>query len=284
MAFDPIYATTGQFWVTYTTLTDEVLARYSVSDNPTRADPASAQIILQIPHPTTEHFGGQLQFGPDGYLYLSVGDGGYAPDTPSLNGQRLTVLLGKLLRLDVSGDTYKIPPDNPFIGQPEIRPEIWAYGFRNPWRFSFDRATNDIYIADVGEKDIEEINLQPAGSAGGENYGWNIFEGRLRYSEGPETGLTWPIFEVNHEVGFCAIIGGYVYRGTALPELAGAYLFSDYCTGQVWALSQNGSGDWMPRKLLDTPFQVTSFGEDAAGEVYVLGADGDVYQLSPLSP
>jgi glucose/arabinose dehydrogenase len=237
---------------------------------------------LQIPHSTSEHFGGQLQFGPDGYLYLSVGDGGYGLDTPSLNGQRLTVLLAKLLRLDVRGDTYEIPPDNPFVGRSDVRPEIWAYGFRNPWRFSFDRETQELYIADVGEKEIEEINLQPPQSTGGENYGWNIFEGHQRYSEGSETGITWPIFEVNHEVGFCAIIGGYVYRGSALPELVGAYLFSDYCTGQVWALSQNDAGTWLPRKLLDTPFQVTSFGEDASGEIYVLDASGKVHQLTTL--
>jgi glucose/arabinose dehydrogenase len=200
-----------------------------------------------------------------------------------LNAQRLDILLGKVLRLDVSSDVPQAPADNPFVGQAEAMPEIWASGLRNPWRFSFDRETHELYIADVGDTVLEEIDLQPAESAGGENYGWSIYEGTYKKRDEPDTGFTWPIFEVGHDVGFCAIIGGYVYRGAALPELTGKYIFGDYCTGQIWALTRNND-DWTIEKLIGTPFQITSFGEDASGEIYVLGAEGGVYQLAPPSP
>jgi glucose/arabinose dehydrogenase len=280
LAFHPDYESNAFFFVNYTDVNgDTVVARYSVSaDDPNRADPASAKILLQVDQPFANHNGGDLVFGPDGYLYIGLGDGGSAGD-PQGNGQTLSTLLGKLLRIDINnGDPYAIPPGNPFLGRPEVRPEIWAYGLRNPWRYAFDRATGDLYIADVGQNALEEINFQPAGSPGGENYGWNLYEGSRAYEGGPAEGLIMPVAEYSHAEG-CSVTGGYVYRGPGLPALDGVYLYGDYCSGQVWALYRTASG-WENTALFEAFFFISSFGEDEAGELYLLDhRGGAVYQL-----
>jgi len=281
LAFHPDYAANGLFFVNYTDVNgDTVVARYAVSaDDPSRADPASAKIILQVDQPFPNHNGGDLVFGPDGYLYIGLGDGGSGGD-PQGNGQNLNALLGKMLRIDVNhGDPYAIPPDNPFAGRAGARPEIWAYGLRNPWRYSFDRATGDLYIADVGQNAYEEVDFQPADSRGGENYGWNKYEGFHAYDGGATDGLTMPVAEYAHAVGGCSVTGGYVYRGPSLPALNGVYLYSDYCSGQVWALYRTASG-WENVALLNAFFLISSFGEDEVGELYLLDhGGGAVYQL-----
>ena len=284
VAFPPDFATSGLFYVNYTDrLGDTVVARYRLREgDPRQADPASEQKLLQIQQPAANHNGGQLQFGPDGYLYIGTGDGGAAGD-PWGNAQNLGVLLGKMLRIDVMGvETYNIPRDNPFLDQPGARPEIWAYGLRNPWRFSFDRATGDLYIADVGQNRYEEVDVQPADSRGGENYGWDVMEGSHCF-EPPEgcdsSGLVLPAIEYDHSGG-CSITGGYVYRGSRYPSLVGTYFFGDYCSGNVWGMRQDPSGQWTMALLLQTEINISSFGEDAEGELYVVGyRDGNIYRL-----
>ncbi len=282
VAFHPAYKTNDQFFIYYTRQPDGaiVIERYTVSkSDPNLADASSAHTILVISHSQApNHNGGQLQFGPDGYLYISIGDGGGQGDQHGSigNGQNRNALLGKLLRMDVTNqDTYAIPKDNPFST------EVWAYGLRNPWRFSFDRATNDLYIADVGQDTYEEVDLQPAASKGGENYGWRIMEGLHCYnpSQGcDQTGLVLPIVEYSHAVGGCAITGGYAYRGLQYPVLDGAYFFGDYCTGYIWSLQRNGD-QWLMTKQLESGLHISSFGEDVNGEVYVVDLDGAIYQL-----
>ncbi|HYT32045.1 MAG TPA: PQQ-dependent sugar dehydrogenase, partial [Thermoanaerobaculia bacterium] len=255
-AFHPHYATNGFFFVYYTRTAGNVtVARYTVSSgNPNLANPASGVVLLTIPHPTNaNHNGGQLQFGPDGFLYIGTGDGGSANDPPC-NAQRDDVLLGKLLRVDVdqnvgSSPFYGIPPSNPFLGAGLPLDEIWAKGLRNPWRFSFDRMTGDLYIGDVGQDEREEIDVQPRASAGGENYGWKIMEG-TRCGDGGSSGcpagvpachspvFQLPIFEYDHSSGDCSVTGGYVYRGSAFPNLSGVYFYGDYCTGKLWGSGQ----------------------------------------------
>jgi len=258
---------------------DTAVVRYSVSADPNRADPASAKVILQVNQPFANHNGGHLVFGPDGYLYIGLGDGGSGGD-PQGNGQNLNALLGKMLRIDIDhGDPYAIPLDNPFVGRSDARPEIWAYGLRNPWRYSFDRATGDLYIADVGQNAYEEVDFQPVDSQGGENYGWNKYEGFHQYGGGPTDGLTMPVAEYAHAIGGCSVTGGYVYRGPSLPALSGVYLYGDYCSGQVWALYRAAS-DWENVALLNASVLISSFGEDEAGELYLLDhGGGAVYQL-----
>src|SRR5712692_7743353 len=235
-AFHPQYGSNGFFYVNYTnTAGDTVIARYRVSVNPSVADPNSAVILLTIAQPFDNHNGGQLQFGPDGYLYIGMGDGGSAGD-PGNRAQDLGQLLGKLLRIDVnSAAPYAIPPTNPFVGTPGARGEIWAFGLRNPWRFSFDRLTGDLFIADVGQSSREEVDFQPANSTGGQNYGWRRMEGTACFnpSSGCNDGsLTLPTIEYDHTQG-CAIIGGYRYRGTSSPSLFATYLFGDFCSGRI---------------------------------------------------
>lgn len=279
LAFHPDYATNGQFFVDYTdTQGDTVLARYLVSADPDQADESSAQVLLQIDQPYPNHNGGDIAFGPDGYLYISLGDGGSAGD-PQGNAQNLATLLGKLLRIDVNVEPYAVPGDNPFANTATAKPQIWAYGLRNPWRFSFDRATGDLYIGDVGQGDWEEINFQPAGSAGGENYGWVNYEGNHKYGGGSPEGLVFPVAEYAHVEGGCSVTGGYVYRGPSLPELNGVYVFGDYCTGLIWALSRADAQTWNRTLFTNTSFNISSFGEDEAGELYVLDHNGAVYQL-----
>lgn len=281
MAFDPGYATNGRFYVYRTNANhDIVVERYTVSGDPNRADAASALAIIQIPHPTyINHFGGLVAFGPDGYLYLGTGDGGSEGD-PNGNAQNLGSLLGKMLRLDVSGASsalpYRIPSTNPYLGQADVRPEIWANGLRNPWRFAFD--ADKLYIADVGQNLREEVDLAPA-SQGGLNYGWKLMEGSTCYQAAScnRSGLALPVLEYSHaDPGSpCAITGGFVYRGTAIPELAGRYFYSDYCAGFVRSFLASGLAvseqrDWNIVK----PGQVQSFGRDGQGELYVLTASG----------
>jgi glucose/arabinose dehydrogenase len=284
LAFHPDYETNGQFFINYTdNLGDTVIARYTVSaDDPNKADPASAQEILYIGQPYANHNGGQLAFGPDGYLYIGTGDGGSAGD-PQNNGQNPAVLLGKMLRIDVNtttdGKPYGIPADNPFVDNPDFAPEVWAYGLRNPWRFSFDRETGDLYIADVGQNQWEEVNFQPTDSTGGENYGWRIMEGKHVYSNDTAPGeLVAPFAEYDHNNG-CSVTGGYVYRGEQLPDLQGVYLFSDYCFGTIWSSYRDEAGAWRTNVFMDTSHTVSSFGEDEAGELYVVNHNGTILQL-----
>jgi glucose/arabinose dehydrogenase len=279
--FSPSYAQDGFFYVNYTDRSGNTsISRFKVSSNPDVADPASELKLLQVDQPFPNHNGGQVTFGPDGFLYLGLGDGGSAGD-PHKNGQSLNALLGKILRIDVSGGgpTYKIPADNPFASGGG-KPEIWAYGLRNPWRFSFDRATGDLYIADVGQDTYEEIDYQPAGSKGGANFGWNFREAAHPFRGVPPDTVTLvdPVFEYSHSQG-CSVTGGYVYRGKDLPELNGVYFFSDYCSGNIWGLLQNG-GAWKSAQLFTTSMHVTSFGEDQNGELYLLDqTDGSVHKL-----
>jgi glucose/arabinose dehydrogenase len=279
LAFHPQYRQNGRFFVDYTDAKGAAnIVRYTVSaSDPNRADPASATAILRIDHPNYQnHNGGDLVFGPDGYLYFGMGDGGSQGD-PLGHGQSLTTLLAKLLRIDVNVEPYGIPPDNPFRGHALALPEIWAYGLRNPWRFSFDRATGDLYIADVGQDTYEEVDFQPAGSRGGQNYGWNYMEGFHPYEGTAPPGLTDPIAEYSHAEGGCAIIGGYVYRGTQVPQLRGLYVFGDNCSGLIWGLARTSAG-WQKTVLFRSGLAISSFGEDQAGEVYVLDLRGAVYQ------
>src|SRR6266542_2007825 len=281
LAFHPDYGHNGRFFVYYTAKNgDNTVARYQVSSDPDVADPATGTVLFAQPDPAPNHNGGMLAFGPDNYLYVGMGDGGSAGD-PWGNGQKRNVLLGKLLRLDVDhGEPYAIPPDNPWPSSGDVRGEIWAYGLRNPWRFSFDRATGDLYIGDVGQGQYEEIDFQPAGEAGGRNYGWNIREGLhcYRSQDCDTTGLVDPIAEYSHEIG-CSINGGYVYRGPAMPQFQGNYVYGDYCSGLIWSLKQTAPGQWAQSGLLDSKRSISSFGEDAAGELYLTDLGGGLYQF-----
>jgi glucose/arabinose dehydrogenase len=285
LAFDPDYATTGSFVVHYTDLAgNTALSRFQVSVNPDVADPASEQVILTAAQPASNHNGGQVLFGPDGFLYLGLGDGGGSGD-PDGRGQNLSDLLGSILRIDVrTGDLYAVPPDNPFVGNPSARPEVWSYGLRNPWRFSFDRANGDLYIADVGQNQLEEIDISTAtdGAGRGVNYGWNIMEGSQCFGSSgcDQAGLTLPVLEYSHREG-CSITGGYVYRGSAIPAVQGHYFYSDFC--QRWVRSFRYAGGVVTEETswptLVTGGTVVSFGEDAAGELYILEAEGRVSRI-----
>jgi glucose/arabinose dehydrogenase len=284
LAFPPDFISSGLFYVNYTDLNgDTVIARYRLlTEDGRQADAGSEQKLLQIDQPAGNHNGGQLQFGPDGYLYIGMGDGGAAGD-PWGNAQNPGALLGKLLRIDVSGgEAYRVPTDNPFLEQAGAQPEIWALGLRNPWRFSFDRATGDLYIADVGQNQYEEVDFQPAASGGSENYGWDIMEGNHCFEPGSgcdSQGLVAPVAEYDHGQG-CSITGGYAYRGTRYPQMAGVYFFADYCSGNIWALRQQAPGEWQMALLLDADLTISSFGEDAAGELYIVSyRDGVIYHL-----
>ncbi len=281
VAFDPDFAANGTFYVYYTDSRGAtVVARYRLApNNPAVADPGSEEIILRVEQPYSNHNGGLVLFGPDGYLYIGLGDGGSGGD-PQGHGQDPRTLLGTILRVDVRhSSTYVVPSDNPFVGQSDRRPEIWAYGLRNPWRFSFDRLTGDLYIADVGQNAWEEVSFQPASSKGGENYGWKVYEGSALFQGPPRAGLTPPISEYGRQEG-CSVTGGYVYRGRQLPALVGNYLFGDFCTGFVWALTPQSDGSWARTLLFDSNAQITSFGEDADGEVYIVDRQGTIYRVT----
>jgi glucose/arabinose dehydrogenase len=250
-----------------------------------RADVGSRRDVLFVAQPYTNHNGGGLAFGPDGYLYIALGDGGSGGD-PHGNGQSLSTLLGKLLRISPrpSGDQpYTVPADNPFVDDGDARPEIWAYGLRNPFRFSFDRATGDLWIGDVGQSAWEEVDMQPVDSRGGENYGWNVMEGDHEYGDTPGTPeMVPPIYEYANGEGACVVTGGYVYRGRAIPALQGAYVFGDFCGGRLEAI-QVDDGQVIDHRFLGPDVaNLSSFGEDASGELYALSLTGGVYKLSPV--
>jgi glucose/arabinose dehydrogenase len=285
VAFHPDFASNGYFFVNYTDRNgDTRVERYTVGPDADRADPASAKLILTIDQPFANHNGGLIVFGPDGMLYIGMGDGGSGGD-PLGHGQNLGTLLGALLRIDVDrGDPYAIPPDNPFVGRAGARGEIWAYGLRNPWRFAFDRTAGLLYIADVGQNRWEEVNVAPA-SAGGLNYGWNLTEGNHCFPSDPcdRTGLTPPVLEYSHDEG-CSVTGGHVYRGRAIPELVGHYFYADYCRGWIRSFRYTSEGvrdaqTWSVGNV----GMITSFGEDSDGELYVLSQDGRVFRLEPQS-
>ncbi|AQR67641.1 glucose dehydrogenase [Janthinobacterium sp. LM6] len=287
LAFHPLYASNGYFFIYYTNLAgDIVIERRQVSaGNANVADPLSALTILTIAHPTfSTHYGGLLSFGPDGYLYAGTGDGGSAGDPPG-NAQNTNVLLGKLLRLDVNASSvaqpYTIPPGNPFAAAGG-RPEIWAYGLRNPWRYAFDVPAQLLYIADVGQASWEEVDVRPVGQAGN-NYGWNVMEGAQCYNSAGcnQAGLVLPVITYGHDTaGGCSITGGYVYRGVALPELAGQYLYSDYCSGWLRSFSySNGTASAVTDWGIANVGNILSFGQDGQNELYMLSGTGKVYRI-----
>ncbi len=298
VAFPPGYGISRHhFYVYYTNNNgDNQVSRFYLTQNPDRADPTSEELIIYFDHPQhSNHNGGQLAFGPDGYLYIGTGDGGGSYD-PFGNAQDTGSLLGKLLRIDVEMDaeppftadyriflpqsfqgeptqpapTYRVPGDNPFVGRSGYREEIWAIGLRNPWRFSFDRSIGDLYIGDVGQGQREEVDFQPASSNGGENYGWDFYEGSvcLQTNHCGQAGLTMPVSEYPHD-GHCSISGGFVYRGSQSPSLSDTYYYADYCSGTIWGMQMTGQG-WDAEILANAGFGVSSFGEDEAGELYVV--------------
>ena len=271
LAFHPDFEQNGFFYVNYTgDGGDTRISRFQASGN--IADPNSEKVLLIIEQPYPNHNGGALAFGPDGYLYAGLGDGGLAGD-PQKNGQNTTSLLGKILRLDVNnGETYSIPSDNPFGN------EVWAYGLRNPWRISFDRQTGDLYIGDVGQSQWEEIDYLSADSQGGANFGWSIMEGGHGYDGLAQPDMLLPVAEYSHSEGGCSVTGGYVYRG-ALPEWNGIYLYGDYCSGKIWGLILS-NGQWQSQVMFETGGTITTFGQDESGEVYFASDNGNVYHLT----
>ena len=282
VAFPSGFREKGYFFVNYTNRSgDTVVARYRVTKDPDRADAASEEVILTVKQPFANHNGGQLVFGPDGYLYFGMGDGGSAGD-PYGNGQNRGTLLGKLLRIDVGSNArpYAVPTSNPFVGKKGARPEIWALGLRNPWRFSFDRKTGDLFIADVGQNKYEEVDVQPASSKGGANYGWNNMEGLhcFKSKTCDTSGLVLPVVEYGHDSG-CSVTGGMVYRGRMFPSLDGIYFYGDYCSGRVWGMQRSGE-QWLAKELMHTKLSISTFGEDEDGELYVADYDGGgIYRI-----
>lgn len=283
LAFSPDYASNRQVFIDHTGNDGATrVVRYTAT-SPDALDPGSQELVLEVPQPFSNHNGGQIAFGPDGMLYIGLGDGGSGGD-PEGHGQNRRTLLGSILRIDVGGGSgYEVPPDNPF--GPPHRAEIWAYGLRNPWRFSFDRGTGDLYVADVGQRRLEEVSIIPAGTAGGLNLGWNVLEGSACYESDAcnPAGMYAPTYEYEHPDG-CSITGGYVYRGSAIPDLRGRYLFADYCEGWVrsfrlvsgTAAHLGDHSDGLP-----TLVRVVSFGEDNQGELYIVSLDGAVYKVVP---
>ena len=306
VAFPPGFGSTNyHFYVYYTNNAgDNQVSRFSLGTIPEQADPASEEVILYLAHPgQTNHNGGQLVFGPDGYLYIGTGDGGGGGD-PHDNAQNPASFLGKLLRIDVEMDVkpdftpthqvffpvasqgnpsvpkvYWIPDDNPFIGLPGYLPEIWALGLRNPWRFSFDTSTGDLFIGDVGQNDWEEVDFQLADSPGGENYGWNIMEGEHCYLDLPcdPTGLVLPVYNYPHPGDNCSVTAGHVYRGLDYPGMQGIFFFADYCSGRIWGM-QNSAAGWETKELASGMFTygISSFGLDESGELYLVHRQADV--------
>jgi glucose/arabinose dehydrogenase len=278
LALHPNYQNNGYIFVNYTDEAgDTQVLRYQVSND--IADPASAKTILSVDQPHSNHNGGMIAFGPDGYLYIGLGDGGSGGD-PDGNGQNLSSMLGKILRIDVdNGDPYAIPEDNPFVGQEDALPEIWTYGWRNPWRFSFDRETGDMWLGDVGQDAYEEISFQGAGQGGGD-YGWRCKEALHDYdlSENCDGDFIKPVLEYDHSQG-SSVTGGYRYRGSAIPELQGTYIYSDFTNGKIWFATEK-NGTWTVSQWQDSDLNISSFGEDAGGELYVVDYRGTIYQLT----
>ena len=311
MAFDPNFAENGYFYLNYTRTDDTfrtAIARYKIGADPNFADPNSGEVLLTYNQPANNHNGGWLGFGPDGYLYISAGDGGSSCD-PDENGQNIETRLGKLLRFDVSSGAAVAPPSNPFVGLTGLD-EIWAYGLRNAWRCSFDRVTGDFYIADVGQGQREEVNIQYASSFGKENYGWNCMEGTAcsdisnctptrRSCVCGDPNLVLPVYEYTHGGSpfRCSITGGYVYRGCAIPDLRGTYFFADFCSEQIWTFRwlSGGVTDFRERTTVIAPAvgtidEIVSFVEDANGELYIIdqgstpnGTNGEIFKLIPAS-
>jgi glucose/arabinose dehydrogenase len=285
LAFSPDFKTNGIFFIDYTDVNgDTVIARYKVSaDNPDVADPASATTFLTQKQPYANHNGGQLAFGLDSYLYIAFGDGGSGGD-PENRAQNLGTWLGKILRIDVSGDSYTVPADNPFVSTDGALPEIWAYGLRNPWRFSFDKQTGDLYIGDVGQNQWEEVDFQPAGDKGGENYGWNIYEGNHPYSgAAAPANMTLPVAEYSHSEGI-AVTSGYVYHGTKMPDLVGVYFYGDYGTGTIWSLYRDASGQWQSNYFMrNSGYTISSFGQGDDNELYIANYGGSILSFEPAS-
>jgi glucose/arabinose dehydrogenase len=289
LAFHPDFEDNGFFYVDYTDINgDTVVARYSVSAQANVANVGSALTILTALQPFSNHNGGHLEFGPDGFLYISMGDGGGGSD-PNNNAQNLGTVLGKILRVDVDSDdfpnnpdrNYAIPLDNPFVGQGGARGEIWVYGLRNPWSFSFDRLTNDLFIGDVGENTIEEIDFQSSFSSGGENYGWRCYEGNNAHRLqgcGSIGNYDFPILNYSHSLG-CSVTGGYRYRGVQVEDLVGYYLYADFCSGRIWGATPNLGSAWTTTQLLDTTLFISGFGEDESGELYVADLAGSIYRI-----
>jgi glucose/arabinose dehydrogenase len=275
LAFHPDYGNNGSFYVNYTNKDgDSVVSHFQVSSNPDLAEAGSESKLLTIPQPYRNHNGGQLLFGPRGYLWIATGDGGSAGD-PQGNAQNLDTLLGKLLRIDVNQEPYTIPEENPFDN------EIWAYGLRNPWRFTFDPADGSLYIADVGQGTWEEINYLPADLPAGLNFGWDYREGNHPYEGTPPESLSFvnPVHEYDHNQG-CSVSGGAVYRGSLL-EWQGIYLYGDFCSGRVWGLLQTPSGEWVNEALYQLDRRIAAIGQDEAGEVYLVDILGSVLKLTP---
>jgi glucose/arabinose dehydrogenase len=283
VAFHPQYKSNGRFFVNYNRRVSgqlqTAIAEYHVSaTNPNLADPSSGKVLLSFDQPFENHKGGQLVFGPDGFLYIGTGDGGSGGD-PLGNGQKLSTLLGKMLRIDInSGSTYAIPADNPFVGVNGAKGEIWAYGFRNPWRFAFDsKSSKRLFVGDVGQDAWEEVDIVTKGG----NFGWNIMEGNHCYPPGTNcnsTGLIPPIAEYSHSEGI-AVIGGYVYRGTAIPALKGLYVFGDFGSGQLWTLQEVQAGTWQRAPLLSTGINISALGRGGNNELYVLEYGGRLHRL-----
>ena len=282
LAFHPQYTTNGYFYVNYTGAGDSThISRFNVSSgNPDIADPQSEFKLMTINQPFTNHNGGDLGFGPDGYLYIGLGDGGSAGD-PGNRAQNPMEYLGKMLRIDVNhGNPYAIPETNPFYNSLSTLGEIWALGLRNPWRFSFDRLTGDLWIGDVGQNAFEEIDFQPAASTGGENYGWRCYEGNQEYNSSgcpSASAFTFPVYTYPHGAE-CSVTGGYVYRGAVSSPYYGYYFFADYCSDRIWTL-HNVSGNWVAEEFGQFPGNnFSTFGEDAEGQLYIAGlSSGSIY-------
>ena len=287
LAFHPNYLSNGFFFVNYTNGSgNTVVARYSVSADANVADPASASIVLTINQPYSNHNGGHIAFGPDGYLYIGMGDGGSGGD-PEARSQNPLTLLGKMLRINVDALPYSIPDSNPYAGQTDTLPEIWSMGLRNPWKFSFDQLTGDLWIGDVGQNLWEEINFEPASSEGGYNWGWRCYEGNAAYNTngcGASSNYDFPVKVHAHNEGFCSITGGVVYRGAAYPSLQGVYFYSDFCDGDVFSLVPNGTGGFTGSNLVAAGNGVVAFGEDAGGEVYIAKTSNVIYKIHDSCP
>ncbi len=280
LAFHPDFTRNGELYVNYTNDGgNTIVSRFVAAAGAAQVDPGSEQVLLRVDQPFSNHNGGDLEFGPDGFLYIATGDGGAAAD-PFGNGQRLDTPLGKLLRIDVDGgDPYAIPPGNPFAAGGGL-PEIWAYGLRNPWRFAFDPQEGDLYIGDVGQDAWEEIDFLPAGFSGPRNFGWNVREGTHSFTGPASPDMIEPVAEyANGPAGTCSVTGGVVVRDPGLPAWDGVYLYADYCSGQVWGLVRDQAGVWDGGLLFDTDLSITAFGTDSQGQVYLAHHGGAIYRL-----
>jgi glucose/arabinose dehydrogenase len=284
LAFPPDFAASGLVFAHYNDRSgNTVLSQFSQSEDANRIDPGSEATLLTLSQPYPNHNGGTIAFGPDGYLYMALGDGGSAGD-PLATGQDPSDWYGSILRIAPDGEGgYSTPVDNPSASSSSFAPEVWNYGLRNAYRFSFDRATGDMYIADVGQNAWEEVNFQPAESAGGENYGWSDFEASAPYhANTAPADMTYPFFEYRHEVNRCSVTGGFVYRGAAIPDLDSVYLFGDFCSGETWVSWRDTEGNWQTDLFVDVGESISGFGDDEAGEIYVVTYGGDIYRIDPV--